>query len=203
MAEVKCRETVGVFRDESTLRSAADALLIAGFDRSSLSLLAGHARLVASLGHDCENIAELEDDPDVPRRHYVGIDSRVEGEAAIIGGLVYASAVIAVGVVAAAGGSTVAALVAAAIVAALAGFAGYAVVRMIEQRRRRGLMAHIRRGGIPLWVCVTTPEQERRANDILRRHGAEHVRMYDMPGARYLLHGGESRELSFMRALGL
>src|SRR5262245_45186835 len=45
MAEVKLREAVGVFHEEATLRAAVDALLIAGFDRSDLSLLAGERRV--------------------------------------------------------------------------------------------------------------------------------------------------------------
>lgn len=38
------REAVGVFHDERTLQAAADDLLVAGFDRADLSLLAGHGR---------------------------------------------------------------------------------------------------------------------------------------------------------------
>lgn len=202
-ADARLREVVGVFQDEIALRSAADALLVGGFDRASLSLLADHARVVARLGRDCENVAELEDDPGVPTRHYIGTDSRIEGEAAIVGGCVYASAVVAVGIVVATGGTAMRALIAAAIVGALAGAAGYTLVRFLERRRSRNLEAQIARGGIPLWVRTEDAEHEQRALDILRRHGAGHVHAHEMPQLVYGLKGGESRELSFMRTLGL
>jgi hypothetical protein len=197
------REAVGIFPDEASLRSAADALLIAGFDRSSLALLADQRLVEARLGHACESITELEDDPEVPTRHYVGIDSRVEGESAIVGGCVYAAAILAVGIVAAANGTTVEALIAAAIVGGIAGLIGYAVVRWLERRHSRHLVDQVRRGGIPLWVGASGPEQEQRAIDILQRHGASHVHSHEMAQTAYVMRGGVSYQLSFMRALGL
>ena len=197
------REVVGVFQGEATLRAAADALLIAGFDRASLSLLAGHAEVVARLGHDSDSVAELEDDPGVPTRHYVGIDSRIEGEAAIVGGLGYVGAIVAAGSVVAAGGSARAALIAAAITGAVAGAAGYGLVRLLERRHRRHLMEQIERGGIPLWVHADDPAHERRALEILQRHGADHVHAHERPRTAFDRMGGESYQLSFMRALGM
>lgn len=197
------REAVGIFQDEKSLRSAADALMIAGIDRSSLSLLADRRLVEARLGHACESVAELEDDPEVPTRHYVGIDSRVEGESAIVGGCVYAAAILAVGIVAAANGTTVEALIAAAVVGGIAGLIGFAIVRWLEGRHSRHLLDQIRRGGIPLWVRVDGPEQEHRAIDILQRHGASHVHSHEMAQAAYVVRGGVSYQLSFMRALGL
>lgn len=203
MAEATYRETVGVFRDESTLRSAADALLIAGFDRSSLSLLADHARVVAKLGHDCESVAELEDDPGVPTRPYVAGDSRVEGEAAIVGVSIYISAILAIGIVVAAGGTALDALIAAAIVGAAVGAAAYMLVRHLEGRHRRYLTQQIERGGIPLWVRCPDRDCEQRAIEILRRHGASDVHSHAITPPAFGLRGGESYQLSFMRALGL
>ena len=197
------REVVGVFMDEAALRSAADALLIAGFDRSSLALLADERLVEARLGHACHDVAELEDDPGVPTRHYVGIDSRVEGEAAIVGVSVYAASLLAAGIAVATGGSAMETLIAAAIAGAAAGFGGYMLVRFLEGRHTRHLMEQIRRGGIPLWVHTEGPEQEQRAMDILERHGAEHVHGHARPQADFATAGGVSHQLSFMRALGL
>ena len=202
MAETS-REVVGVFQDEMSLRSAADALLIANFDRSSLSLLADHRRVVAKLGHECGNVTELEDDPGVPTRHYVGTDSRIEGEAAIVGIPVYFAAILAVGIVVAAEGTAMDALIAAAIVGAIAGAAGYAVVRVLEGRHRRHLREQIEHGGIPIWVRCEDARHEQRAIEILRAHGAGHVHSHEMSQLVYDVKGGESYQLSFMRALGL
>jgi hypothetical protein len=203
MAEVKLREAVGVFHEEATLRSAVDALLIAGFDRSALSLLADEHHVEAKLGHRWESVAELEDDLGVPRRHYAGIDSRIEGEAALVGGLVYVSAVAAVGLIVAAGGTAGQALLAAAIAGAIGGLIGFALARSFEQRHTRHLREQLERGGLLLWVRTPNAKYERRALDILRMHGADHVHVHDMPDPAYALKGGESFELSFMRKLGL
>jgi hypothetical protein len=203
MAEAGCREVVGVFQDEISLRSAADALLIADFDRSSLSLLANHRRVVAKLGHDCESVTELEDDPGVPTRHYVGTDSRIEGEAALVGIPIYFSAILAIGIVVAAGGTAMDAMIAAAVVAAVVGAAAYALVRYLEGRHRRYLTEQVRRGGIPLWVRCEDARHEQRAIEILRMHGAAHVHSHEMAQVAYDVKGGESYQLSFMRALGL
>ncbi len=197
------REVVGVFMDEAALRSAADALLIAGFDRSALALLADQKPVEARLGHACNDVAELEDDPAVPTRHYVGIDSRVEGESAIVGVSVYAASLLAAGIVVATGGSALETLLAAALAGAAAGFGGYLLVRYLEGRHTRHLMEQIRRGGIPLWVHTDGPEQERWASEALERHGAVHVHAHARPKADFATAGGVSYQLSFMRALGL
>lgn len=197
------REAVGIFQDEKSLRSAADALMIAGIDRSSLSLLADKRLVEARLGHACDSVTELEDDPEVPTRHYVGIDSRVEGESAIVGVSVYAASLLAAGIVVATGGSALETLLAAALAGAAAGFGGYMLVRYLEGRHTRHLMEQIRRGGIPLWVHTDGPEQERWASEALERHGAVHVHAHARPKADFATAGGVSYQLSFMRALGL
>ena len=51
MADTFSREAVGIFHDEKSLRSAADALMISGFDRSYLSLLASDRAVDEKLGH--------------------------------------------------------------------------------------------------------------------------------------------------------
>jgi hypothetical protein len=203
MAEEKLREAVGVFHEEAALRAAVDALLIAGFDRSELSLLADERRVEAKLGHRWESVAELEDDLGVPRRHYAGIDSRVEGEAALVGGLVYVAAVAAVGIIVAAGGTAEQALLAAAIAGAIGGLIGFAIARSFERRHTRYLREQLEHGGLLLWVRTPEAKHERRALDILRAHGADHVHVHDMPHPAYALKGGESFELSFMKKLGL
>lgn len=203
MAEVKFREAVGVFHDEPSLRSAVDALLIAGFDRSDLSLLADDRHVEAKLGHRWESVAELEDDLGVPRRHYAGIDSRVEGEAALVGGLVYVGAVAAVGLIVAAGGTAEQALIAAVIAGAIGGLIGFALARSFERQHTRHLRQQLERGGLLLWVRTPDVEHERRASEILRKNGADHVHVHDMPHPTYALKGGESYELSFMKKLGL
>jgi hypothetical protein len=104
VANAEVREAVGVFHDEKSLHVAVDALLIAGFDRSPLSLLAGQRSIEQKLGHRFEKVADLEDEPAVPTTAFVGIDSRREAKGALIGGLFYVGAVASVGINVASGG---------------------------------------------------------------------------------------------------
>jgi hypothetical protein len=99
MVDTAIREAVAVFHDEKSLQSAVDSLLIAGFDRSHLSLLAGEASIEAKLGHRFEKVSELEDDPEVPTQAYIGTDSRTEGKGVLVGVLFYVGACAAAGAV--------------------------------------------------------------------------------------------------------
>src|SRR3546814_20569860 len=66
------REAVGVFQSENALQLAADELLISGFDRADLSLLADARTVEQKLGHAYRCMTEIEDDPTVPKRAYAG-----------------------------------------------------------------------------------------------------------------------------------
>jgi hypothetical protein len=110
MAEETVREAVGVFHDEKSLQSAVDELLIADFDRSYLSLLAGNKAVEEKLGHVYETVSELEDDSRAAYQAYVGSDSRTEAKGAIMSGLAYVGAIGAVGAIVASGGTIAAAI---------------------------------------------------------------------------------------------
>jgi hypothetical protein len=204
MADTFSREAVGIFHDEKSLRSAADALMISGFDRSYLSLLASDRAVDEKLGHHVQRIAELEDDPDVPTQAYVGSDSRVEGQAALIGGLVYVGAIASIGAVVASGGAATPLLLGAAVAGGGAGGAlGAILARVVGQSHAARLETQVARGGLLLWVRTTDPAQEQRAIDILKQHGAEDVHVHTLPAETAHRADGVSRELSFMNALGL
>ncbi|MBI1985945.1 MAG: hypothetical protein HYS64_04570, partial [Rhodospirillales bacterium] len=75
------REAVGVFHDAESLEDAIEELMVAGFDRAEISLLAGEKAVVEKLGHRYKKVEELEDDPNVVRAAYVERDSLVEARA--------------------------------------------------------------------------------------------------------------------------
>jgi hypothetical protein len=199
----KIREAVGVFHDEKALQSAADGLLIAGFDQSHLSLLAGERAVEMKLGHRFEKVAELEDDPAVPTRAFDDVDSRTEGKAAIVGGLFYVGAVAAAGIIVASGGTAAAALIAAALAGGGGGLIGAALAQFIEHRHAHRLQEQLDHGGLLLWVRTPTPESEQRAVEILRANGADDVHIHDLPEQHYAMSGGESYDMSFMKRLGM
>ena len=105
MAHENVREAVGVFGDMKSMRAAADELMISGFDRADLSLLKRQKEVEQRLGHSYDNVSELEDDPDVPTRAYIGTDSLTEAKAAIVGIPCFIGAVATGATVTASGGS--------------------------------------------------------------------------------------------------
>ena len=203
MANETIREAVGVFHDERSLRSAVDELLISGFDRSALSLVAGHKAVENKLGHTYKSVAEIEDSVEVPCHAYMGIDSRTEAESALIGGLAYVGAVSAAGLIVASGGALAMALLGAATAAGAGGLVGAALSAVLERRHAEYLREQLDRGGLLLWVRTYDANEEKRASEILNRWLAEGVHVHDLPAAKFSTEGGVSRELSFMNTLGL
>jgi len=203
MAKDSLREAVGVFHDERTLRSAADELLIGGFDRSHLSLLASDHAVEQKLGHAYERVVELEDDMEVPKLAYAGSDSRTEAQGLVASGLAYVGAIGTVGAIVASGGTLAAALIGAAIAGGTGGLIGVVLSRFIEQHHAHEIQKHLDHGGLLLWVRTIDEEHEKRACEILRRAGAEDVHVHDLPDIAYTKEGGISRETSFMQRLGL
>jgi hypothetical protein len=203
MTDTRIREAVGVFHDEKSLQSAVDALLIHGFDRSYVSLLASQHAVESKLGHRFDKVADLEDDPAVPTHAYVGVDSRTEGKAAIVGGLFYVGAVAAAGMIVASGGTAAAALIAAAVAGGGGGLIGAALAQFLEHRHAHRLQEQLDHGGLLLWVRTPSVESERRAVEILRAQDADDVHVHDLPEEHFALTGGESYEMSFMKRLGM
>ncbi|MBL8660394.1 MAG: hypothetical protein JNM75_11640 [Rhodospirillales bacterium] len=175
------REAVGLFHDWKTLQAAVDELLNCGFDRSELSLLAAQKVVEEKLGHVYEKVAELEDDPKVPRAAFVGRDSLTEGRAGIIGGLAYIGAVAAIGAVVASGGTLAAAIAAAAVAGGSGGFLGTLGARWLGRERARQVQNQIDKGGLLLWVRLRDPAHEERAVAVLNRHSADDVHVHDLP----------------------
>lgn len=204
MANEMVRDAVGVFHNETSLQGAADELMISGFDRSYLSILAGHRTIEKELGHMYERVTEIEDDPEIPRLAYIGSDSRTEAEAGVFGGLAYVGAVAAAGAIVASGGTITAALVGASVAGGAGGLIGAALARVIDRHHAHYLQGHLEHGGILLWVKTEDAEHEKRALEILERHSAEDAHIHEFPKAKFDFEGGGvSYDLSFMNRLGM
>ena len=197
------REAVGLFHDERQLRAAADDLMVNGFDRSDLSILAAHRAVEGKLGHRYQRVAELEDDPQVAVQAYAGTDSRTEAQGVLVGGLFYVGAVAAAGLVVASGGTLAALIVSAAAAGGAGGVIGAVLARYLGQHHAGYLQGHLDKGGLLLWVRVADAEYERRAIEVLRRNGAEDAHAHSLPEQQYATAGGVSKETSFMNRLGL
>lgn len=86
------REVVGVFKSVDQLQAAIDDLMLSGFDRAQISVLASEDAVREKLGREYLPVSKLEDNPDTPRTEYVSPESRNEAKAALIGGLFYLGA---------------------------------------------------------------------------------------------------------------
>jgi outer membrane lipoprotein SlyB len=202
MTKSTVREAVGVFHDEKSLQAAVDELLIAGFDRSKLSLLADQHAVEQKLGHLYEKVSDLEEDPMVPSRAFAGIDSRTEAKGAMIGGFAYVGAIASAGLVVASEGTLIATAIWAAVAGGAGGLIGAALSRYMDRRHAFYVQQQIDRGGILLWVRTDDGGRERRASDILKRHSAADVHIFELPDMEYAPIA-VSQELSFMKRIGL
>jgi len=175
------REAVGVFDSQDRMQAAIDELLISGFDRAELSLLAGEKALEEKLGGRYKRVTEFEDDGEAPRTIYVDTESRGGAKGGLIGGLMYVGGVVAVGAVAASGG-TLAAIVGAAALAGGAGaLIGSLLAGWVGDRHARHIQEQLDRGGLLLWVRTWDAEKEKRAVEIMSRHSGRDVHVHTLP----------------------
>ena len=179
-----CREAVGVFHQWADLRAAVDELLLNGFDRADVSMLAGEQVVERKLGHVYEKVTELEDDANAPRVAFVGRDSMTEGKASAIGALGYVGAAAAVGAVVASGGALAWVLLAGVAAGGGGAALGTLLARTLGRGRAKDIEAQIDKGGLLLWVRTCDADREARATAVLRKHGADDVHVHSFEGAR-------------------
>lgn len=174
----RAKEAVGVFADANALEAAVQELEIAGFDRASISVLAGEGKVRERIGHLYSSVADAADDPRAPRAAFVSRDSRVEGEAAAvgipfqIGGFAGAAAVVA-------GGGTLAAAIAATILGgAVGGGLGALLALAVARKHAESVREQVEQGGLVLWINTPDEAAENRALAILRKCGAGSVHLH-------------------------
>jgi len=184
-------EAVGVFHTAAALQAAADALLVAGFDRAHLNLLAGEKAVEAKLGHAWGTVYELEDDPDAATQPYSTGDSRTEAMTLAVSGLFYVGAVAASGVVVASGGAVAAIILAALAGGSAGGAIGGVLASFLSHHHADALQHQINKGGLLLWVRTIDKDHEERALEILMAQGADDVHLHDLPTLKASPDDGE------------
>jgi len=173
---IKVREVAGVFRSREALEAAIDALLLAGFDRADIDLMAGADAVKEKLGSIYVPVEELPDVPGVPRRAFLAREDITIPLAGAAGILIYLGATAAVLGVVASGG----ALALAAAATAAAGGLGVLIARLLGQEQAKELEGLMATGGLVLWVRIRSPDREKKAQQILREKGAEAVRVHEI-----------------------
>lgn len=174
----KTREAVALFKDEKALQGAIDELLLSGFDRAELSLLATEDILRSTFGDRFKSSDELEDVAEVPRSSYVSPESIGDAKGGIIGGLVYIGAVAATGLIVLSGGTLAVTIAAAVIAGGASGLVGTFFAKVFEEVHSTHIAQHLEHGGLLLWVRTWKPDYEQRAIAILRRHSGEDVHVH-------------------------
>ncbi|HSV29409.1 MAG TPA: hypothetical protein VLL76_07615, partial [Candidatus Omnitrophota bacterium] len=76
---VEVREVVGLFPDTSAMEHGVEELLRNGFEHGDISLLASERTVREKLGHRLDDPVAAADDPEVPRRGYIGPEAHNEG----------------------------------------------------------------------------------------------------------------------------
>ena len=136
---VKVREVAGVFMARGLLDEAINALLLAGFDRADVDLMAGADTIRRKLGEVYAPPEELADATAVPRRAFVAREEATEIMAGIAGLLTFIGATAAALGVVASGGALAVAAAAAAAGGAVTGGIGVVIARSIGLKQAREL----------------------------------------------------------------
>ena len=180
---ISVREAVGVFQRAADLQTAIDELLSSGFHRAEVSLLASWHAIEQKFGSSYQKVQELEDAPGVPATAYVSTEAIGDAKGGLIGALAYVGAVTAAGAIVASGGTLAAAIATAAAAGSTGGMFGAMLGRLIDGTRADRVDEHLQRGGLLLWVRTRDAAHEKRAVDILQRHGADDVHVHDLSQA--------------------
>jgi hypothetical protein len=172
------REAVANFATAEDLEAAIAELQSSGFDRAELSLLASEKAVEEKLGHRYRKVTELEDDPSVPRTHYVSEASIGAAQGALIGTPLYLAAVATYGAIVVSGGTLAAALGAAALAAGAGGLVGGVLAKLVGNHHAQHLQNELEHGGLLLWVRTWDAADEERAVAILKRHSGRDVHIH-------------------------
>ncbi len=178
--ETAVREAVGVFPDPATLQAAIDDMERHGFMRHELSVLASETTVVEKRGSAYRRVQSAADDPEAPRTIFVPTEMVSIAKGVVVGAPLFLAATITAGVVIAGGGPLREVVLYAALAGVVGAGIGSMVAVLIAQRRARYLKNQMRSGGLVLWVHLRSPDMEKRAKEIMRKHFARDVHIHDM-----------------------
>jgi hypothetical protein len=180
MADQMVREAVAAFSEPTRLQSAAAELMSSGFDRALLSMMPPNRDIERRFG-PYWRVEQIADDPMTPRVGIIGSNSRAEGRGLAAGGLGYVGACVAAGVTIASGAVLPLVAAMAAVAGAGGGVIGTMLGRSYDTRYTQWWGQQQRRGGILLWVRTQDAAAEKRACEILARHGGSFVHIAEFP----------------------
>ena len=176
------REAVGIFPDDSALTDAIDELLLSGFTRCQLGLLARTDGNGSNLGV-LVPVEALMDAPGAPRESWLCPEAMGDAEGSIMSGFTIIPMFGAAWAAAVSGTTLVAAAALTAGTGGLGLAAGGALAWWLHHHHAEHLREQVTAGGLLLWVRTPDQADETRAAAILTRHGATHVHVHGEPDA--------------------
>lgn len=171
------REAVGIFPDDSTLTDAIDELLLSGFARCQLGLLARTDGAGSNLGM-LVPVEALMDAPDAPRASWHCPEALGDAEGGIMSGFTIIPMFGAAWAAAISGTTLIATTALTLGTGGLGLAAGGALAWYLHHRHAEHLRRQVKAGGLLLWVRTATPVLEETATAILTRHGATHIHVH-------------------------
>ena len=171
-------EAVGIFETKEKLQAAMYDLMIAGFSRYDISVLASQETLEEKFGSSFWRAEELADDPATPRAAFVSEEAIGELEGGIAGGLFFLGSAIAMTALLTPASTAAASIAAVAIGGSPAAVLGTLLARRVHRHHRDYYQTQIEHGGILLWVRVLDPERERIAVEIMKGHSGTDVHVH-------------------------
>ncbi|MGZ3289057.1 MAG: hypothetical protein ACXU87_13560, partial [Xanthobacteraceae bacterium] len=161
------------------LQAAIDNLLLAGFDRADLGLMAGVDSLRRVLRKVSISIEELTGTSKASRGTPVLPQEVMAVQAMIVGTVGFFAAAGAAWISIASGAGTILVVIATTIAGSIAAaLGGFVFARRFKPKDVVVLDDNLR-GGAVLWVRVRTKDQEAKARQILANHGAKSVRVVE------------------------
>lgn len=173
------REVAALFESRDALQAAIDNLLLAGFDRADLGLMAGVDSLRRVLRKVSISIEELTGTSKASRGTPVLPQEVMAVQAMIVGTVGFFAAAGAAWISIASGAGTILVVIATTIAGSIAAaLGGFVFARRFKPKDVVVLDDNLR-GGAVLWVRVRTKDQEAKARQILANHGAKSVRVVE------------------------
>jgi hypothetical protein len=182
---MRTREVTGVFHSRKALLTAAQELLVAGFDRADIDVSASLDELQKRLNYASIPPADLADNPAAARQPFLGEDDTMTTEI-VVGSAAGCIAALAMAFYLVAEGMSP---VPVGVVSVLCGLAlgGAAVFwtrRRLHREQALGLEHLAEAQGLLIWMRVRSPEKEAQAQEILMRHGGKAVHVHEMELAK-------------------
>jgi hypothetical protein len=175
---IKVPEAVGVFDSFEAQQAAFYDLRSVGFHHSDISLLGSKEAIEEKLGKAYRRAADLEDDPAVPRAHFVSEEAIGELEGAIVGGFFFVGSFIALAAMLTPASTIAASIAAIAIGGSPGAVMGTLLARRVGQHHKEYYAEQIRHGGILMWVRCPDKAREDLAIKIMKGHSGRDVHVH-------------------------